>query len=180
MISQKNPARGLTLIELTIVMGIIGILFTIVAPRAVNLTSHNIKTATRRLTLTIKHIHSEATTKGLLFRLGIDIDTNRYWIAPDMDPQGQGIKFIEEDEIKKELPEGVSFLDVFQLGQLTPKKETGIIYTYFGPDGRVNPPTLIHLTDERDNQYAIFIHPFTGRVEVRKGYEEIELDEYEM
>jgi len=178
LICNRNPARGLTLIELTIVLGIIGIIFTIVAPRAVNLTSHNIKKATRRLTLTINHLHSEATTKGLLFRFGIDIDTNEYWFAPDMDPEGQSIKFIEDEEIKKSLPEGVTFLDVFHLGQLTPKKEKEIVYTYFGPDGRVNPPTLIHLADERDNQYTIFIHPFTGRVEVREGYEEIELEEY--
>ena len=182
MTEETCPARGLTLIELTIVLAIIGILFTIVAPRAMDLTSHNIKTAARRLTLTIKHVHSEATTKGQLYRLGIDLTNNLYWIAPDTDPHSQGIQFTEEldeeEQFKKELPSGVEFEDVFHLGQLSPKKEDETVYTYFSPDGRVNPPTLIHLIDEREREFTIFIHPFTGRVEVRQGYEEIEL-EYE-
>lgn len=166
-------AQGFTLIELTIIVIIMGIMFSLVMPRIINITSYELKSTTRRMVRTINHIYSKATTHNRYYRLGIDLTTDEYWVSADTNPSPGMLEFMEEDIIKRQLPEGIHFIDVFHLGQLEPKKEDEEVYTYFSPKGRVDPPTVIHLADERDRFYTLFIPPYTGRVQVTQGYEEV-------
>ena len=171
--AEAKGAHGFTLIELTIILIIMGILFSLVMPRIINITNFKLKSTTRRMVRTINHIYSRATTHNRYYRLGIDLTTDEYWVSADTNPSPGMLEFMEEDIIRKQLPEGIHFTDVFHLGQLEPKKEDEEVYTYFSPKGRIDPPTVIHLADERDRYYTLFIPPYTGRVQVIQGYEEV-------
>ena len=177
---RRLGSKGLTLIELSMVLLIMGLLFTLVIPRIPVLGRADLKSTSRRIVQLIDTVGSNAVSKRLHYRLAFDLFDHRYMVSIDQDASEYGIQFKEVDEEGTEgewvnLPEGIYFGDIVHVGQIDPVKSEGIVYSYFYPDGRVEPPTLIHLTDEREHFYSLFIQPFSGRVDVSDQYEEVDL-----
>ncbi len=78
---NRNPRAGFTLIEVTLVIVIIGILLSVVAPRFPELGSSRLKSTTRRLAAQISYLYDEAALRGRVYRLRADLDRDFYTVS---------------------------------------------------------------------------------------------------
>ena len=158
---------GFTLIELSMVLIIIGIISVFAVPRFKGLLWHgDVKAAARRLSATIRYTYNQTAMTRERHRLNYDLDARRYWITI-REPDGE---FVEEDSTLAKntlLPDRVKFKDI-----VTPREGEvihGTAYTGFTPNGLVE-STVIHLENEDEKVYTLIIQPLTGRVKVYDRY----------
>jgi len=78
IISPKRTPKGLTLIEITIALLILALMFYIAIPGLAGLTRANLKTAARELAGTIRYLFNYSVTKNLYCRLVIYIEEGSY------------------------------------------------------------------------------------------------------
>ncbi|MGH7884311.1 MAG: pilus assembly FimT family protein [Thermodesulfobacteriota bacterium] len=160
---------GFTLIEIVVVVFILGSLFLIAAPKLLEKTDINLKSASRTLTGTIKYLYNEAVFKKNIYRLTFDIDSGQYW--PEV---LEGNQFLKRDDIvfrTKKLPDGVSFADI-QTERTRGKIDSGSdVFIIFLPTGFVD-PAVIHLKTGNDNFFTLSTNPYTGITKVFDQYVE--------
>ena len=84
--ARAARSRGFTLIELALVLVIVGILLSFVAPRLTALGQARREADARRLAALLGYLHDEATLRGRTFRLRVDLDEARYEVAAAHDP----------------------------------------------------------------------------------------------
>lgn len=160
---------GLTFIELTIVLLIIGIVTVLVLPRLGPLTGDDLKRAARHLGGTAQFLTERASAEKRVHRLVYDVGAGAYW-AEAPDENGQFPEPLEPPEHAWRLPDGVRFLDV-----VVPRGKVGAGrgYTQFYPSGRID-RTLIHIARADDERAAmtIEVNPVTGRVRLHGEYHE--------
>jgi prepilin-type N-terminal cleavage/methylation domain-containing protein len=159
---------GLTFIELTIVLLIIGIVTVLVLPRLGTLTGDDLKRAARHLSGVAQFLTDRASTEKRMHRLVYDVAEGVYW-AEAPDENGQFPEPLEPPEHAWRLPEDVRFTDVVVPAR--GKVSDGRVHTQFYPSGRID-RTLVHLAranDERDAM-TVEINPVTGRVKVYAEY----------
>src|SRR5262245_35949655 len=75
------PSLGFTLLELSLVMFIIGLLLTIVVPRLGDLSGTRLESSARRLAALARYLNGEAAFKSQLYRLNYDLDKRAYWVS---------------------------------------------------------------------------------------------------
>jgi prepilin-type N-terminal cleavage/methylation domain-containing protein len=163
---------GFTLIELSLVVVIIGVVLTLVVPRLRDPGHQQLMEQSHHLVLTFRLLRSEAVLNGYAYRLNYDLDQQRYWATAD----GSGdLGDIVHDTpalargMKLQTP--VGFVDVV-LPTLVGKVNQGQIYTVFYPDGSID-PTIIHLANGRD-AYTLWLNPMNGRLNMDAGYRDVE------
>lgn len=82
--SPKTPGaaavrRGITLIEILVVLAIIVGIFGATFATLSVMTAGELRGATARLASTIEHIHGRSAINGMRYQLVLDLDTNTYW-----------------------------------------------------------------------------------------------------
>lgn len=184
----------MTLIELMVAMVIIGLIFALAATGLRSTFNVNLKNASAHLASTLRYLSNKAVTDHLYLRMVFDLDEQTYSVEESAEPfvistedtENASSSEKKDGEDKKtfapteerilqpaKLPSGVFFKDV-SVSFLREKKEKGLIYTYFFPDGYAI-PTVINLRDEDDeDHYSIEILPLSGRVKVESQYREME------
>ena len=159
--------KGFTLIELTVVIVLIAAFFLVAIPKFEDITEVNIKSASRRLSGTIRYLYSEAAFKKKVYKLAFDIDRGEYWIEV-LD----GNEFVIPNDPflgRKQLPTGVYFKDITTERSLGKTLDGNENFILFMPTGFVD-PAVIHLGTEKEVYYTIATKPYTGGT--------IVLDEY--
>ncbi len=165
---------GFTLIELTLVMFIIGMLVALTFPKFRNIGGGDIKLETRTLIAYVQGLYSEATFTRRQHRLVLDLSENRYWGEAEQ-PTGMGrptgrkvFRPVGRDFLKPvTLPKGVTLDDAI-VGAFG-KRTDGTVYANFYPLGRVD-FTTIHLSDDGDGVMTLMVNPITGQVTVSNRY----------
>ncbi|TFH29793.1 MAG: prepilin-type N-terminal cleavage/methylation domain-containing protein, partial [Myxococcales bacterium] len=102
--------RGFTLIEIALVLVILSILLSFVAPRLLDLTLVRREASAERLATVLGYLHDEASLRGQTFRLTIDIDDSRYFVerlAPDGQVVDEGGAESTPHARDQALPQGV-------------------------------------------------------------------------
>jgi general secretion pathway protein H len=161
----KEPA-GFTLIELSLVILIIGIIAALLVPRLPDLGATRLEGALRRIGTLSSYLHDEASLRGRVYRLTLDLDENRYWSAfnavaaegaatvgflPNWDPHSS----------PNRLPDGVSFAVVEAGGVRT---TSGTAHIDFRPDGLIG-QLLVTLEGEPGRSASLSMNGRSGRVE---------------
>lgn len=159
--------NGFTLIELSMVLIIIGVISVFAVPRFKDLLWHgDIKAAVRKLSSVIRYTHNRTAISKMRHRLNYDLDANRYWVTL-RDAEG---KFVDDRSTLNKnmaLPHKVMFKDVFTHRE--GEEIHGVAYTEFIPNGLVE-NTVIHLENDEEKVFTLMIKPLSGSVKVYDRY----------
>ena len=161
-----KKSGGFTLIELTIVIIIAGLMLSITVPVVRDTLLHdNLKTVSRKLVATITWLRNKSVSEYKDHILMFKIDKpGRYWHeSSDMSES----ELLSVREGAKTLPDDVRILDIDYYGaEKKVEGETGIRFSKKGYVGY----TLIHLTDKTDRKFTLVIEPFLGKVKIMEDY----------
>ena len=180
--AREGSSRGLTLIELGIVMLLMAILASFSIPRLFMITEINLRTATRRLAETLQLVSSMATNTSRPYVVQYDMDKSRYcytaarfdaatgrWIAQFAD---ESIETVDTDILATtkcfELKDGVYFRELEPLLGAEKKQEKGKLSTWYSPRGMTD-PLMIRLGDKQGRFYTLIVSRYGGDVEIREG-----------
>lgn len=160
-----NSPKGLTLIELAVVILILGVVMAIVFPKFMGLGQSRLKNDTGKVSTLLGYINEAAITKKVYYRVWFDLGQGRLRVESSRD----GVEFIDEKEgplRSVQLKDGVEIKDIVlpALGKI----EGGSASFVFPPGGAVDSFTL-HLGSGEDVM-TLYFNPVTGRVAVEEGY----------
>ena len=204
--------RGMTLIEISIVLLLIAVLMGMVVPSVSNITRADLRATSRKLAGTIRFTYDLAVRKGTVFRVVMDLDEGSFWVESSSDrfllgkekTEVEDGALVEEDEEEKHrfvsrsyiesgemwqpkhkatfssfagplikkitLPNTVSFQDVWVFHQ-EERVTAGQAFIYCFPSG-MSEKAVIHLIDEDENVYTLWVQPLTGRVRIYSEFVE--------
>jgi general secretion pathway protein H len=164
-----TPSTGFTLIELSLVLFIIGLLMVVLVPQFGSLESARLESSARRLAALARYLSAEAALKGRVYRLNYDLDQGIYSVMvlaasqdaaefiPDSSPFSRPVQLLPP----------IAFADV-RLPS-TGRVNTGQVATHFYPQGYAD-PAVIHLRNKQARVVTIIVPPLTGEVGVYEGY----------
>jgi len=162
-------SSGFTLLELTVVLFILGLLVAAITPRLGDVSGARLETAAKRLAAVVRYVSGEAALRNQPYRLNYDLDKQKYWVTKLVATQ-------ESEEFRNDLtplsrpvhlPSTITFADVQAPG--VGRISTGQVYTHFLPQGYAD-PTVIHLRDQRSRIVTVLIPPLTGEAQIYEGY----------
>ncbi len=169
---RRGVSAGFTLIEVTLVVLIIGLLFGIAALKFDALTDGSrLGASAREIGSTVGVAYSQAVLAKQTQTLVFDTENQAYWIASETDPEGEsGAGFLK----KRGLYKGVTFKDV-QVGAEV-FEEKGLLRIDISPLG-VSSSCMVHLVNESGSEMTVRVHPLTGTVSYYDEYVEYGADE---
>jgi len=164
--SAFRTVRGFTLIELTVIIVILGVMLTLIIPRLGELGEANLKRSARHLTGMIRFLKDESQARKVVYRLQFDIPAGHYWAEARTQVDDRTWEFKRfQSEIGSEgsLSGNTTFRDI----KVSSHPDEAFIE--FTPDGWVE-NALIHLKDGDDKPFTLIVRPLTGDTELREGY----------
>ncbi|NIS68431.1 MAG: prepilin-type N-terminal cleavage/methylation domain-containing protein, partial [Proteobacteria bacterium] len=81
LVRKTSPDSGFTLLELTVVLLILGILLALSIPRLGYLTGQNLSVTSRRISGTVRYLFHQSTLNRTIYRLNYDLKKNEYWVT---------------------------------------------------------------------------------------------------
>jgi general secretion pathway protein H len=164
----RSSQSGFTLLEIAIVIFIMGLMLTLVAPNIAGLHDARLKSEVRRLAGRSSYLYDRASAAKLVLRLTFDLDTNRYFVSR-LDPFAVTPVFVLDDDPASApvmLPADVRIRDVAVEG--TGQLAKGAINTEYYPEGWVD-ATVVHLVNDYGQVFTLKFNPLTGRTMIRRG-----------
>ncbi len=169
---------GFTLIELTMVILVIGIVGALVLPRFGGLLDRQqMRRSVNVVRGMVRQLHARAALTKRVYRLTFDLDAQQLTVCYLQSPPPTG----SEDatcvaEPTREMrgyamPDAVQLLDV--VSSEGKKVREGTAMTHFHPTGEVE-PSVVHLQTPGAAHVTLFIEALAGRVKVVQGYAERE------
>jgi prepilin-type N-terminal cleavage/methylation domain-containing protein len=164
--------RGFTLLEITLVIVILGVMLGVIVPRLRDPGQAELTAQARRLVMTFRLIRSEAVLHGTPFRLNFDLDEGRYWITSAEGVEGldDGLGTLGALARGAVLKSPISFVDV-SFPYLGAKVSQGQVYTMFYPDGSID-ITVIRLAS-RTQAYTLYVDPMKMKLVGIEGNREL-------
>jgi prepilin-type N-terminal cleavage/methylation domain-containing protein len=166
---EMKAKAGFTLVELTVVLVLISIVFVVALPRIPNdILVNPTKKTSRWLLANIQHLKAASTRDHTDYALYVDIDNGRLWTSAVSAPQA-------EPEPSKEKGLTLSgdnrILDVELAGSR--KMDVGTVMIQFYAKG-YSDHAIIHLRDEDENDWSYHIPPFLPQLKIITGYIDLE------
>ena len=160
-----RKSGGFTLIEMTLVLLLIGLVVALVIPNLVMVGS--LSAASRQLSGLARTAAVSAVTQKQIHRITFNTSDNSCWVSvmkhnqeiASNDPDITGLY---------SLPTGISYQDVRALGH--GRNSSGRPYVQFYPSGRAD-GAIIDITDGTD-AVTLDINPITAHVRVRDSVRE--------
>jgi prepilin-type N-terminal cleavage/methylation domain-containing protein len=169
---RSRRARGFTLIELILVMGVIFILATIIAPRfSDSFPSLQVRSSTERLFAWARKARSDAALTGCRQRLLMDLAKKKFWIEFEARPIKEPGTFRKlsgawEDS---QLPDEVLFERIE--GAETDPGNGDLRYLEFRPDGTSTEATII-LSNQNGDRQTLRVEGATSKIYIEQAKDE--------
>jgi general secretion pathway protein H len=160
-------SKGFTLIELTVIIVILGVMLSLIIPRLGELGEANLKRSARHLTGMIRFLRDEAQAKKVNFRLRFDVAEGRYWT--EVFTFNLSEKTAEFRRYSSEMGTEGSLSGQTTLRDVKVASHPDDPYIEFSPTGWVE-HSLIHLRDGDGRDFTLLVNPLTGNTELREGY----------
>ena len=159
-----NNRQGFTLVELTVVVFLIGLMLLAAVPKVRDtLFNDDLISTVNHLVNSADELRSDAIRNQVDYVLHLDLDDRLLYAYP-ADATPEGIEDIKKRAYR--LPRGVRIEDARRVdGEATTEGECGI--TFF-KEGYAQ-PTILHLARE-DRQFTLVFEPFLSRVRVYDDY----------
>jgi len=165
---RLRPAAGFTLLELSIVLFIIGLIVTIAMPYAGGYRKAQLKSEARRLAGRASYLFDAAESQKVVMELVFDLDHNAYAVLR-LDPYSPTPSFVPDRSVAGrpvQMGAAVAIRDV-TVGDLGTFRR-GMVATQFYPEGYVD-ATLVHLIDASGHVVTLDFNPLTGQVLIGDG-----------
>ena len=164
-------SAGFTLLELTVVLFIIGLLVTIAIPHLGNTSNARLDATAHRLAATVRYLSGEAALRNRPYRLNYDLDKHIYWITTLVTTQDHAEFRNDLSPLSRpvQLPPSITFADIQTSG--VGRISTGRLSTHFQPQGYAD-PTVIHLRNQQSRTITVLIPALTGEARIYEGYVE--------
>lgn len=161
--------RGFTLIELTMVIILFGILLSLTLPRFREaVITDDLKSTSRKIISAIRELRyfsiKEYKDNYLVFDLGSD----QFWTDSSFITEEERITAREN---ASNIPEGVGIIDIWLRNG--GKKSSGETRIRFTKEGYIQ-PSVIHLGSEDGRNFTLVLRPFLGKINVMDRYVEFE------
>src|SRR3989304_837113 len=157
--------RGYTLIELSLIILLIGVILVFVLPKLDNIGDTKLRTTARQLAGKIQSLYDESVLKKKPYQIIFDISNRTYTFSQIRD---------EETSILSDSGQETSLSDKVYIKDIVMETEgkitEGKVAIRFYPDGYVEKKT-IHLSDGKKD-YTLATAPLTCKVKISEGYEE--------
>ena len=165
-ITQRKFNRGYTLIELSLIILLIGVILVFVLPKLDNIGDTKLRTTARQLAGKIQSLYDESVLKKKPYQIIFDISNRTYTFSQIRD---------EETSILSDSGQETSLSDKVYIKDIVMETEgkitEGKVAIRFYPDGYVEKNT-IHLSDGKKD-YTLATAPLTGKVKISEGYVEV-------
>ncbi len=170
-ITGKSNNRGLTLVELLVVIALVGVILALSVPAMRDaFTLDSLKKASRQIIGLERQLRADAVRDRTDYILCLNLQEAAWWVeTADMTPE----RVAEVKANIKALPSKVSIADVVVEGNT--KRTQGELRLKFGKNG-ICPPFVVHLA-EGDNHMTLVVSPFLGVTAVYDRYVEISLED---
>jgi prepilin-type N-terminal cleavage/methylation domain-containing protein len=166
--SRHRPSRGFTLIELSLVLVIIGILLTLAVPRLGLIAESRLDGAAAKLATTLSYLHDEAALRGRVFRVRFDLDRES-WTVHAQAPYAEGeIRdgFVSTWDPFAEPTQYEDGLDLRFVATANARSSSGTADVYFLPEAG---PGGITVRLENDGRAVeLELNAVTGRVRTKR------------
>jgi general secretion pathway protein H len=173
--SDRTGSPGFTLLELAVVLLILGIAVSFLAPRLRDPETVALQSAANRIATTARYLYDEAAYQRLPMRLNLDLDHQTYFVTVlGGDPDDPEFVPVASSLAKPTLlPDAVAFRDVVlpTVGTVT----EGLVFAQFSPEGWAD-PLVVHLRGRSGGEATMAIEPLTGRTRVADRYVVLDLD----
>lgn len=136
-----------------------GSFFTLAVPKFKDVTEVNIKSASRRLSGTVKQIYHEAAFKKKIYKLSFDIKNSEYWT--EVLDENEFLIISDPSFKRRKLPNGVYFREIITDRSLVNSLSDDEEFILFLPTGFVE-PAEIHIEADNGSHYTIVTKPYTG------------------
>jgi len=164
IIRPSTRHSGFTLIELSVVLILIGVVFMVTFPKLAGLFSgRKLLGFCRELAGSLDYARSRAVIDGRIYTFHINREENEYWITSldeESDYYGRGEE--SEEPKKRKIPDGISVRRL-KLGRRVVEWFEPVVRFY--PRGNSNGAEIFLETDQGD-KVKIKVKPYTGRSEV--------------
>jgi Tfp pilus assembly protein FimT len=167
-LSGRTRVRGVTLLELVLVMMIIFTLATVVAPRFSDFfPALQVRSAAAALLATAGKARADAVLTGVRHRLIIDTETRSYWIALEAHPVKEPGKFekLGGAWVDEELPRDVVLETIEGFGTEAGTRR----YLEFRSDGTASAAASVVLANDRGDRRTVTVAAATGAVKIEDG-----------
>ncbi len=166
--SMTCKARAYTLIELTVVVFLIGLMLALTVPRIQHsLLSDDLKAATRRMVGTVRTLRDKAIRDQKDYVLYLDLESNQFWV--EWSPMTIEQK-ADARQNASTLPGNIRILDVSRRD--SGKQDIGDTVIHFTKKGYVE-QAVIHLGTKEGRAYTIVLSPFLGTAKTYDTYVDI-------
>jgi len=160
---------GFTLIELTVVIALISIVFFVTLPRIKNdIFVDQTKKTSRWLLASVRYLKESSIRDQKDHTLHVDMENGKFWISQALMTEEMSEK---PDTNGLTLADGMRILDVVFTGHR--KITIGVAQIQFYAKG-YSDNAMIHVVNENDREFSYHIPPFLPRMKIIEGYVELE------
>ena len=160
--------RAYTLIELTVVVFLIGLMLALTIPRVQHsLLSDDLKAATRRMIGTVRTLRDKAIRDQRVYGLYLDMESNQFWVEWSSMTVEQKA---DSRQNASTLPGNIRILDVWRKD--SGKQDMGDTVIHFTKKGYVE-QAAIHLGTDDGRVNTIVLNPFLGTAKTYDRYVDI-------